>query len=176
MAPPCPSRGRKAPTWAPPLQLQAREGGGGHSPGTVRQRPFRPSSPHPVLPGALGKLEPTRAGRGGHSGLLSPDTEGLEPAPSEDGGHLHARQQGQAAWAPDRLTARRPLPVPEAPGRQQSRFGEPGQARPRTKLGCCSASKGPLTARLEGATPAPAAAQCPLHRLQTDPGPGRDRR
>lgn len=63
-------------------------------------------------------------------------------------------------------------------GCQQSRFAEPGQIRPGTKLGCCKASKRPLTAgRPEPpAPPLGSASMPPFTWAANGPGPqGRDR-
>lgn len=172
-----PSWGDKAPTLAPPLKPQAREGRRWQSPGGVRQRPFWRSSPHPALWGAPGKLGPTQAGgvaiqgsSPGHKGLLGASGSIPRGCPATCIPAGKSRQPGLR----DHLT-----PPPLAlfrPGGSRLpavTLREPGQIRPRTKLSCRIASKRPLTARLPGATPVLAEAQCPLLAgLQTDPGPG----
>lgn len=76
-----------------------------------------------------------------------------------------SREGGQPAALCARIIFLSPVLSQRLAGCQQPRFAEPGQIRPGTKLGCCKASKRPLTAgRPEPPPPPPGSASMPpLH-------------
>ena len=169
---PHPSPGKGDSSLSPASETLGQ--GGCYSP----RRVIWPFLPHPALRGAPGKLGSTHAGRSDHSGFLSPSQSQHRSEDDRDS-HSCQRQPGPRAALRRGIILLSP-PLPLSPSRrpagcQQSRFAEPGQIRPGTKLSCCKASKRPLTAgRLEPPRPLWAAAQCPPSRgLQRGPGPGR---
>ena len=70
-----------------------------------------------------------------------------------------SREGGQPAALCARIIFLSPVLSQRLAGCQQSRFAEPGQIRPGTKLGCCKASKRPLTAGRPEPPPPPTAVQ-----------------
>lgn len=148
-ATPGPGRGR----WRPSL---TREEGSDPSPTseTLGLGMSWPSAGLPQhFPGPLGSWGPRRQAWAAIQGSSPPAQS--QPHPEEDTEGRRPGSEGHwVTWDHLTLPVAAPFPSQMPAGSQQSRFVEPGQIRPGTKLSCCRASKRPLTAgRLEPPPP-----------------------